>query len=211
VKDKLIEAIATMQEQEAMALTEQMLDKDEDPQIILDACRAAMSIVGEKYEEGEYFLPELIIAGDMLTAIGEIVKPKIQAVASNHKPQGKVVIGTVAGDIHDIGKDIVTFMLDVNNFEVHDIGVDVSAEKFVEAIIKVKPDVVGLSGFLTLAFEQMHATAKAIEEAGLRDSVKIMIGGSVMEDSVAEYVGADAYGADAAAAVKLAKTWTGGE
>ena len=122
-----------------------------------------------------------------------------------------MVIGTVAGDIHDIGKDIVVFMLEVNNFEVHDIGVDAAASKFVDAIVEVKPDVVGMSGFLTLAFDQMRLTVEAIKEAGLRDSVKIMIGGSVMDAGAAEYVGADAYGADAVTAVNLAKTWTGGE
>jgi 5-methyltetrahydrofolate--homocysteine methyltransferase len=101
-------------------------------------------------------------------------------------------------------------MLDVSNFEVHDLGVDVAAEKFVQAIQEIKPEVVGLSGFLTLAFDQMKLTVEAIKEAGLRDSVKIMIGGAIMDDSSAKYVGADAYGADATAAVKLAKSWTGG-
>ncbi|HEY9595984.1 MAG TPA: cobalamin-dependent protein, partial [Spirochaetia bacterium] len=121
--------------------------------------------------------------------------------------KGKVLIGTVAGDIHDIGKDVVSFMLDVNNFEVTDLGVDVPAEKFVEKIREVKPAVVGMSGFLTMAFDQMKATVAAIKDAGLRDSVKIMIGGAIMDTSVAQYVGADAYGADATAAVKLASGW----
>ena len=170
-----------------------------------------MAIVGDRFETREYFLPELIIAGEMLKAIGDLVKPKLQADTPQAKPLGKVVIGTVAGDIHDIGKDIVSFMLDVNNFEVHDLGVDVPSEKFVEAIEEVKPEVVGMSGFLTLAFDQMRVTVEAIKEAGLRDSVKIMIGGSMMDESAAQYIGADAYGTDATAAVKLAKSWTGGE
>jgi 5-methyltetrahydrofolate--homocysteine methyltransferase len=169
-----------------------------------------MAIVGQRYEEKDYFLPELIIAGDMLKAIGDMVKPKLRAQAAHSKPLGKVVLGTVAGDIHDLGKDVVGFMLDVSNFEVHDLGVDVAAEKFVQAIQEIKPEVVGLSGFLTLAFDQMKLTVEAIKEAGLRDSVKIMIGGAIMDDSSAKYVGADAYGADATAAVKLAKSWTGG-
>jgi 5-methyltetrahydrofolate--homocysteine methyltransferase len=121
------------------------------------------------------------------------------------------VLGTVAGDIHDLGKDVVGFMLDISNFEVHDLGVDVPAEKFVQAIQEVNPEVVGLSGFLTLAFDQMRVTIEAIKEAGLRDSVKIMIGGAIMDDSAAQYIGADAYGPDATAAVKLAKSWTGRE
>jgi 5-methyltetrahydrofolate--homocysteine methyltransferase len=124
---------------------------------------------------------------------------------------GKIVIGTVAGDIHDIGKDIVTFLLDVNNFDVHDLGIDVPAQKFIETIKDVKPEVVALSGFLTLAYDSMRNTVQAIQDAGVRDDVKIMIGGGQMDDKVSTYVGADAYGADATVAVKLAKAWIGGE
>ena len=210
MKEKLIDAIANMREEEALQLAQELLDAGEDPQLALEACREAMAIVGDRYDEQEYFLPELIIAGDMLKAIGDLVKPKLQAQIAEGETLGKVVIGTVAGDIHDLGKDIVSFMLDINNFEVHDLGIDVPADKFVEAIKEVKPDVVGLSGFLTMGFEQMKGTVEAIKEAGLRDGVKIMIGGSIMDDSAAEFVGADAYGPDAAAAVKLAKSWTGG-
>ena len=168
-----------------------------------------MAIVGQRFEDKEYFLPELIIAGDMMKEISALVKPLLNARATQAAPQGIVVIGTVAGDIHDIGKDIVTFMLDVNNFEVHDLGVDVPPEQFVAAIREHNPDIVGLSGFLTMAFEQMKRTVDAIAEAGLRDNVKIMIGGAIMDANAAEYIGADAYGKDAASAVRLAKSWTG--
>jgi methanogenic corrinoid protein MtbC1 len=211
MKEQLVNAIADMKEDEALKLAQDMLDAGEDPQTVLDAGKEAMSIVGDRYECGDYFLPELIIAGDMLKAIGELVKPKLHAQVTQSKPLGKIVLGTVAGDIHDLGKDVVGFMLDVSNFEVHDLGVDVSPEKFVQAIQEVKPEVVGLSGFLTLAFDQMRVTIEAIKEAGLRDSVKIMIGGAIMDDSAAQYIGADAYGPDATAAVKLAKSWTGGK
>jgi methanogenic corrinoid protein MtbC1 len=210
MKEKLVNAIADMNETEALKLAQAMLDAGEDPNAILDAGREAMAIVGTRYERKEYFLPELIIAGEMLKQLGELVRPKLRAKATSVKPLGKVVIGTVAGDIHDIGKDVVAFMLDVNNFEIHNLGVDVPAEEFVAKIRDVKPEVVGMSGFLTLAFEQMKRTVEAIKEAGLRDRVKIMIGGAIMDESAAQYVGADAYGADAAAAVKLAKSWTGG-
>jgi trimethylamine corrinoid protein len=208
MKDKLVAAIADMQEDEALRITKEMLDKGTDPQQILDASREAMSIVGARYEKKEYFLPELIIAGDLLKAIGALVKPKLKAAAGS-TAKGKVLIGTVAGDIHDIGKDIVSFMLDVNNFEVKDIGVDVPVEKFVDAIKEFKPDVVGMSGFLTQAFDQMKLTIEAIKKAGLRDKLKIMIGGAIMDGNVATYVGADAYGPDATTAVKLAKGWLG--
>jgi len=210
MKEQLVNAIADMKEDEALRLARDMLDAGQDPQMILDAGREAMSIVGDRYESGDYFLPELIIAGDMLKAIGDMVKPKLRAQSAQIAPQGKIVLGTVAGDIHDLGKDVVGFMLDVSNFEVHDLGVDVAPEKFVQAIQEVNPEIVGMSGFLTLAFDQMRITIEAIKEAGLRDSVKIMIGGAIMDDSAAQYIGADAYGADATAAVNLAKSWTGG-
>jgi 5-methyltetrahydrofolate--homocysteine methyltransferase len=211
MKEQLVSAIADMREEEALQLAQQMLDAGEDPQSVLDAGKEAMTVVGDRYEEGEYFLPELIIAGDMLKAIGDMVKPMLQAQASQTEPLGKIVLGTVAGDIHDLGKDVVGFMLDISNFEVHDLGVDVPPEKFIQAIQEVNPEVVGLSGFLTLAFDQMRVTIEAIKEAGLRDSVKIMIGGAIMDESAAQYIGADAYGPDATAAVKLAKSWTGGK
>jgi methanogenic corrinoid protein MtbC1 len=211
MKDKLVKLIADMKETEAMTLARDMLDKGEPPQAILDAGSEAMTLIGDRYDAGEYFLPELILAGDMMKQIGEIVKPKMSGGPAQKEPLGSIVIGTVAGDIHDIGKDVVAFMLDVNNFEVHDLGVDVSEATFVEKIRELKPDVVGMSGFLTLAFDQMKVTVEAIAEAGMRDGLKIMIGGSIMNEEAAEYAGADAYGADATTAVKLAKSWTGGK
>jgi trimethylamine corrinoid protein len=206
MKEKLVTAIADMQEEEAIRLAREMLSAGTDPQVVLDASKEAMAVVGARYERKEYFLPELIIAGDLLKEIGALVKPLLKA-RSQSGAQGRVLIGTVAGDIHDIGKDIVSFMLDVNNFEVQDIGVDVAAEVFVQKIREFKPAVVGMSGFLTQAFDQMKLTIAAIAAAGLRDTVKIMIGGAIMDDKVTAYVGADAYGADATAAVKLAKSW----
>jgi methanogenic corrinoid protein MtbC1 len=206
MKEQLVKAVSDMQEEEAVRLAKAMLDSGTDPQVILDASREAMTIVGSRYEHNEYFLPELIMAGDLMKKIAALVKPKLETQASG-VPKGKVLIGTVAGDIHDIGKDVVCFMLDVNNFEVTDLGVDVPADVFVQKIKEIKPNVVGLSGFLTRAFDQMKLTVAAIQDAGLRGTVKIMIGGAIMDPSVAQYVGADAYGADAVAAVRLAKGW----
>lgn len=210
MKERLVEAIANVMEEEAIQLTEAMLAAGHHPQVALDACREAMTIVGQRYEEKEYFLPHLILAGEILKQIGDLVKPRLQGEGVQAAPLGRIVIGTVAGDIHNIGKDIVSFMLDANNFEIHDLGVDVPAEQFVDKIVEVKPEIVGMSGFLTLTFDQMKATVNAIQAAGLRSSVKIMIGGAPMDEKVAKYVGADAYGPDAAAAVRLAKSWTSG-
>ena len=203
---KLIDAMVNMKEKEALEISKQLLDDGEDPMNILNACKDAMTVVGERFEKGEFFLPELVMAGEMLSQISAIVKPEItSSQASEHL--GKVIIGTVEGDIHDIGKDIVVFMLDVNGFEVLDLGIDVPVQKFVDAIKDFKPAVVGLSGFLTLAFDSMKATVDAIKEAGLRDDIKIMIGGGQIDDEVRKYAGADAYGSDAMDAVKLSKKW----
>jgi methanogenic corrinoid protein MtbC1 len=205
---KLVNAIADMKEQEAIKLAQEMVDGGSDPMAILDAAREAMGIVGQRYEKGDYFLPELILSGVVLNQITEIVKPKM-AKAAEAERHGKVLIGTVEGDIHDIGKDIVVFMLDVNGFDVRDLGVDVPVQTFVDAIKEFEPQVVGLSGFLNLAFDSMKDTVEAIKKAGLRDKVKIMIGGGQMSDEIKDYTGADAYGEDAMAGVTLAREWVG--
>jgi 5-methyltetrahydrofolate--homocysteine methyltransferase len=130
-------------------------------------------------------------------------------MAAETRKLGRIVFGTVKGDIHDIGKNIVTFMLDVNGFEVVDLGVDVPEQKFVEKIKESDASIVGLSGFMTLAFDSMKQTIKAIEDAGLRNKVKVMIGGGQISDEIRKYTGADAYGKDAMAGVALAKKWSG--
>jgi len=205
----LIDAIADMREQDALKIADEMLASGADPLAVLDACHEAMAAIGQRFEEGTYFLPELLLAGEMLGQISDKVKPRLQAQAGAQKKLGRVVIGTVKGDIHDIGKNIVTFLLDANGFEVRDLGVDVSPLKFVEAIRDFRPQVVGLSGFLTLAFDAMKETVEAIKAAGLRDGVKIMIGGGQVNDKIQEYAGADAYGKDAVTGVTLAKKWVG--
>jgi trimethylamine corrinoid protein len=204
----LVDAMVHMRETETIDLAQKMLDAGEDPLQVLDLGREALEIVGKRFEAGKYFLPELIMSGEMLKKISEIAKPYIQQ-ESKQKNQvvAKVVIGSVKGDIHDIGKDMVTFMLDINGFEVHDLGVDVPAEKFVEAIKAYQPEVVGMSALLTTAFESMKNTVAVIKDAGLRDHVKIMVGGGTVDEKVRTYAGADAYGPDAVAAVKLAKKW----
>jgi len=205
---ELVSAIADMREEEALKLAKEMVESGAEPLAILDAAREAMDIVGQRYEEGTYFLPELLLAGEMLSQITDIVKPELAKLPEIER-LGKVLMGTVEGDIHDIGKNIVTFMLDVNGFDVLDLGVDISSQKFVEAIREFQPQVVGLSGFLTLAFDAMKETVEAIKTAGLRDEVKIMIGGGQVSERIRKYAGADAYGKDAMAGVSLAKKWIG--
>ena len=208
--ESLIRALVEMQEAEALRETRQLLDEDTDPLSIIDACSRAMEAVGKRFETGEYFLPHLMMAGEMLRQISEIIRPKMIG-DKVRKGRGRVLMGTVKGDIHDIGKNMVTFLLQTNGFEVLDIGIDQSPEKFVEAIRNFKPQVVGMSGLLTLAFDSMRDTVQAIQEAGLRDKVRIMIGGGQVSEKVKAYTGADAYGPDAVAGIRLAKQWVGGD
>jgi methanogenic corrinoid protein MtbC1 len=204
----LVNALADLKEEEALKIVKDRLNASEEPLKILEDARKGMEIVGKRFADSEYFIPDLVYSGEILKAVTELVKPKLTQAAESKK-LGKVVFGTVAGDIHDIGKDIVVFMLDVNGFEVHDLGVDVPVQKFVDEIKKTGAPVVGLSGFLALAFDSMKETVEAIKAAGLRDKVKIMIGGGQMSDEIKKYTGADAYGKDAMAGVTLAKKWVG--
>ena len=206
----LVSAMADLKEKEALEIVQDRLSAGDDPVSILDDARHAMEIVGERFANSEYFIPDLVYSGEILKEITDMVKPKLTK-AAEVKRLGKFVIGTVAGDIHDIGKDIVVFMLDVNGFEVYDLGVDVPAKEFVEKIKETNAGIVGLSGFLTLAFDSMKETVEAIKAAGLRDKVKIMIGGGQIDEAVRKYTGADAYRPDAMAGVSLAKEWVGGK
>ena len=207
----LVAWLSDMNEDDAFALAKKMLlEEGVNPLRVLELCREAMDIVGKRFEKGEYFLPELVLAGEMLENIGAIAKPLIkQAPGEEPKKLAKVLIGTVHGDLHDIGKNIVTFMLDINGFEVKDIGIDVPVKNFIDAINEFRPDVVGLSGFLTLAFDSMKETIAAIQDAGLRDKLKIMIGGGQVDETVRNYTGADAFGTNAIDAVSLCKNWMG--
>ncbi len=206
---ELVEAMANMREQEALKLVDDMLARGEDPNTILDLSSEAMQLVGERYQEGTYFLPELIMSGEMLKKIGEILKPLLAAQQTSTAKLGTVVLGTVRGDIHDIGKDIVGFMLEVNGFEVYDIGIDQPEANFVRAVDEHHPQVLALSGFLSVAFDSMKSTIEQVEAAGLRKGLKVIIGGGQMDETVRKYTGADAYGDDAMAAVAFAKETVG--
>jgi methylmalonyl-CoA mutase cobalamin-binding domain/chain len=203
-----VNMLADLKEEDVLKLTKKRLEAKEDPLKILEDSRKGMEVVGKRFAGGEYFLPELVFSGELLKEITEIVKPYLKGDVKQKK-LGKVVIGTVAGDIHDIGLNIVDFMLDVNGFEVTNLGVDVSKEKFVKAVQDTKAPIVGLSGFLTPAFDAMKETIEALDKAGLRKDIKVMIGGGQMDDEVRKYAKADAYGKDAMAAVALAKKWIG--
>jgi 5-methyltetrahydrofolate--homocysteine methyltransferase len=203
---ELVTALADLEEEEALAIVQRRLDAGEPPLAIFEDARRAMEIVGERFAAQEYFIAELVFAGEILKEVSTLVKPALSVTAESEHGD-TVIIGTVAGDIHDIGKDIVVFMLDVNGFDVVDLGVDVPAQRFVDAINESGSQVVGLSGFLTIAFQSMKDTIAAITDAGLRDNVKIMIGGGPIDEQVRSFTGADAFGTDAMSAVELARGW----
>jgi 5-methyltetrahydrofolate--homocysteine methyltransferase len=204
----LVSALSDLKEQEALSIVEERLNKGDDPFKILEDARKGMEVVGKRFANNEYFIPDLLYSGEILKSVSEMVKPKITQ-EGEEKKIGKVVFGTVAGDIHDIAKDIVVFMLDINGFEVYDLGVDVPKEKFVEKLKETGAPVIGLSGFLTLAYDSMKETVEAIKAAGIRDKVKVMIGGGQITEDIMKYAGADAYGKDAMDAVTFSKQWIG--
>jgi 5-methyltetrahydrofolate--homocysteine methyltransferase len=210
MSQELIAAFVEIREEDVRRITAELLESGADPMAVLEAGREALEIIGQRFEAGQAFVPELIMAGEIMGEITALVKPKLEQTASA-EALGKVLVGTVEGDIHDIGKDVVVFMLDANGFEVIDLGVDVTPQTFVDKVKEVKPDVVALSGLLTLAYQSMKDTVEAIKEAGLRDQVKIMIGGAPVDEHVRVFSGADAWGKDAMEAVAFAKQWTGGQ
>ena len=204
--EKIRDSIVNLDFDGSKELVRKALEAEVDPNEIISKCIAeAMNIVGEKYESGEYFLSELIVAGEIGKEITEILKPHLKGAET--KKLGKVVIGTVKGDLHDIGKNIVAMMLEAAGFEVIDLGADVPPEKFVEAVEKEKPDIVAMSALLTVTMVEMENVIKALKEAGLRDKVKVIIGGAPVTEEFARKIGADAYAPDAVQGVRICKAW----
>ncbi|MDR3294451.1 MAG: cobalamin-dependent protein [Clostridiales Family XIII bacterium] len=176
-----------------------------EAQQVVAACQQGMDIVGERFESGEYFVGDLIFAGELLTDSIDILKPFIGtgAVVS----RGAIILGTVEGDIHDIGKNIFKSMGEAAGFEVIDLGIDQKPETFVEAVKKHSPKIVGLSGVLTLSIDSMKKTIEALSAADLRGSVKVIIGGNAANEDACTYVGADSWSRNAAEAVKTCGSW----
>ena len=206
----LINAIIELDEQVALSQIRSEAEKGTDPLIILEECRQGLQVVGERFDQEEYFLSELILGAEIFKQATQILAPALEAKKeSSGGALGKVVVGTVKGDIHDLGKNLVTAMLSASGFEVHDLGVDVPKERFVEAIREFQPKVLGMSALLTIAFDAMRDTIKAIEDAGLRGGLGIMVGGGPVNENVKKYVGADAVGRNASHAVEIAKRMVG--
>lgn len=193
------------EEEEAAELAQKALDSGMDPVAVMDkGFLKGINEAGKLYEEGEFFLPELVCAADAMKAALEVLDEELKKCADNNTKAGKVVLATVQGDVHDIGKTIVGAMMTANGYEVYDLGSDVPNEKVLSAIDDVKPDIVGLSALLTTTMEQQKNVIEMIREAGKRDEVKIMVGGAPVSRQWSEKIGADGYSDNAIDAVKMA-------
>ena len=203
--EEVSEALTNLEEDKVLELVKEKIDADEDPFKILEACRKGMTRIGKNEEE--VFLTDLIMAGEIFNEAMEILMPKL--MSSTTKKLGKIVIGTVEGDIHNIGKDIAIKFLKAEGFEVIDLGVNVPAQKFVQSIRENDPLVVGMSGLLTLSIKPMKKSIEAIVAANLRNKVRIIIGGERCDEEVCNFVGADAWTNDVIDGIRKIKKWVG--
>jgi len=200
------EALQRGKAEKVSELVKQALNEKITPKNILEeGLLQGMSIIGEKFKKNEVYVPEVLIAARAMHAGMDILQPKL--TETGVKNIGKVVMGTVQGDLHDIGKNLVKMMLEGAGFEVIDLGTDISAEKFVEAVKEHQPNIIGMSALLTTTMVNMVEVIKALDVAGLRDKVKIMVGGAPINQNYADQIGADGYSPDAASAAEKAKTF----
>jgi len=205
--DKIKQAVLAGEMEGIAELTNQALAQGIEAREILDqALTPAMDIVGEEYEKGERYIPEMLISAEAMKGAVLVLKPLL--VEAGVEARGKLVIGTVEGDLHDIGKDLVAMMVEGAGFEVINLGAEITAEQFVNAVKEHKPNIIGMSALLTTTMIHMPDVIDALKQAGLRDQVKVMIGGAPVTQGYADKIGADGYAADAASATKLAKSLT---
>nr|MDO8088735.1 cobalamin-dependent protein [Candidatus Sigynarchaeum springense] len=203
----LLDAILDFDEDAVLAQVGKMRSGGKDPLQIVEVARLAMDEVGKRFQNKQIFLTELIMGGELLKSTMKALGFSAGAPAQGKSGKGRIVLGTVAGDVHDIGKNIVQSLLVANDFNVIDIGVDVPVARFVEEVRKHQPDVVGMCGLLTVAFDSMKATVEGLVKAGLRDKVKVIVGGGAVDQEVCDYVGADGWGPTAADAVTFCRKW----
>lgn len=201
-------AVIDMREDEALELTSVLLERGIDPVDVFNAYQEAMAEIGRRFECNEYFIPELIMSGEIMNAASEIIKPRMTATAGGERPTiGTMVLATVEGDIHDIGKNIAGMIYDLNGIRVVDLGVDVPASRIVAAAKEENADIVGLSGLLTLAFDPMRDVVERLNSEGLREGMRVIIGGGQMDGQIQKYVGADAFATDAISGLNVCKKW----
>ena len=200
---EIAEALANLEEERAAELVQKKVDAGEDPMSILSECRQGMDIVGERYKAGDYFLSELIVSGEIFKESMKVIEPHLKAQDSGQAT--RIVLGTVKGDIHNIGKDIVAVLLKGAGFEVYDLGIDVPPQAFIDKLKETGAPILGMSGLLTPSFDAMKETIEAVKEAGLRDKVKIVIGGGVVTELVQRHTGADAFTDDGLEGVEICR------
>jgi len=201
----LIKAVEDLDEDRVMKLVDIALNNGIKPLAVLDLIKIGVERVGKLYENKKYFIADLIMAGLIFREVLELDRIKEQFQRDTSKKLGKLVIGTVKGDLHDIGKDLFIGMMEANGFETVDLGVDVSKEEFVKSVLAEKPDIVGLSGVLTFTIKSMKDTVDALVEAGVRNDVKIILGGNHLTKESCEYIGADFFTNDASVGVEYCK------
>jgi len=205
---ELANAIADLKEDEVKKIVQDKVASGADPLSIVDECRLGMDIVGQRYKDKDYFLGELIMSGEIFKEAMAVLEPKLKAGQSG-TTVAKMVLGTAKGDIHNIGKDIAATLLKAAGFEIFDVGTDAAPEVFVNKLKETGAPILGISGLLTPSFESMKQTVQALEAAGLRDKVKVIIGGGIVTEVVRKYVGADAFTDDAPEGVELCKKLAG--
>jgi methanogenic corrinoid protein MtbC1 len=206
---KLADALVVLDKDAALAAVEEGLGAGVDPLEMVDDAREGLEVVGQKFDDGEYFLMELMRAAQIFTSAADVLNPKIVEIYGTVETTGKVVMGTVAGDIHDLGKNIVKILLECRGVAVVDLGVDVPTARFVEAVQEHKPDVLGMSALLTASVSEMNKNVDAIEEAGLRDQVKVILGGGIVGEIDQAMLKADYATSDANAGVRQIERWIG--
>jgi methanogenic corrinoid protein MtbC1 len=204
---ELSEAIIALDKETVLTTVQEGLSAGNDPLELVDQARSGLELVGEKFEQGEFFLMELMRAAQIFMAASEILNPAIQEKYGGVSTKGVVLLGTVAGDIHDLGKNIVKILLECKGVEVVDLGVDVPVEAFVEKAKEVSPDIIGLSALLTASIPQMKATVVAVEAAGLREKVKLIVGGGIVGEVDLSEVNADHATTDANEGVSMIMDW----
>ncbi len=210
LEKRISEAVNTLDSEKVSEETKELIDKGANPIDVTNAFASVLREIGKRYERGELYLVELLAAGESARkAITEIVEPKLKQLGVKRETIGKVLLGTVEGDIHDIGKNIVAALLSSAGFEIIDLGKDVSTEKFVEAVKESKPHIIGLSALMTTSMIKQRDIVEALKKENLRSGVKVVVGGAPTSQEWAEEIGSDAYGADAIEALKICKSLVG--
>jgi dimethylamine corrinoid protein len=209
MKEELVTALVKLERDKVLGMVTQRIEAGEDPLGILEDCRQGMTAVGDLFQQGDYFLAELLLSAEIFKGAVAILQPRLAGARPSKSP-AKVVLATLRGDIHDLGKNILATLLQAQGFEVHDLGVDVPAPAVLDKVKEVRPDFVGFSALITTAFAAMKEAADLLQQAGVRDGLKLMIGGGVTTPLVKDYVGADFQTLDAMEGVNYCLNVVGG-